>query len=73
MVAASPNVSPTDEVLDFLLSAPTPEAILALQLSPTAQQQRLSYLLDGNRNETLKIASAPNWTRISNWNILCGV
>jgi hypothetical protein len=52
MVAASPQLSPSDEVLDFLLSAPTPEAVLALRPSPEAQE-RLRYLLDGNRNEAL--------------------
>ena len=42
MEAISPDISPADEVLDFLLSAPTPEP-----------QERLRYLLDGNRNEPL--------------------
>ncbi len=39
--------SPVDEVLDFLLSQPTPEQIIALRASETAQE-RLRYLLDGN-------------------------
>ncbi len=47
--------SPTDEVMDFLLSAPTPEQILALRPS-AAVQERLRYLLDGNRNATLNDA-----------------
>lgn len=44
--------TPTDEIMDFLLSAPAPEAVIALRPSPEAQE-RLRYLLDGNRNETL--------------------
>ena len=39
-------------MLDFLLSAPTPEAVVALRPSQAAQD-RLRYLLDGNRNESL--------------------
>lgn len=46
------DLSPSDEVLDFLLSAPTPEAIIAMRPS-TAIQERLRYLLDGNRNNML--------------------
>jgi hypothetical protein len=41
-----------NEVLDFLLSAPTPEQVIALRPSDDAQE-RLRYLLDGNRNESL--------------------
>lgn len=41
-----------DEVLDFLLSAPSPEQIIAFQASENAQA-RLRYLLDANRNNTL--------------------
>ncbi|HEU4327955.1 MAG TPA: hypothetical protein VFS21_32765 [Roseiflexaceae bacterium] len=52
MSAVSPELTPTEEVLDFLLSAPTPEAVLALRPSPAAQE-RLRYLLDGNRNAIL--------------------
>ena len=55
MPIASPERTPTDEVMDFLLSAPTPEAIIALRPSPEAQD-RLRYLLDGNRNATLNDA-----------------
>lgn len=52
MAIASPDLTPADEVLDFLLSAPTPEAVLALR--PSAEtQERLRHLLDGNRNESL--------------------
>jgi hypothetical protein len=45
--------SPVDEILDFLLSQPTPQQVIALQASDVAQE-RLRYLLDGNRNDTLK-------------------
>jgi hypothetical protein len=41
--------------MDFLLSAPTPEAVIALRPSPMAQE-RLRYLLDGNRNATINDA-----------------
>lgn len=47
--------SPVDEVLDFLLSQPTPEQIINLRASATAQE-RIRYLLDGNRNNTLNDA-----------------
>jgi hypothetical protein len=47
--------SPLDEVLDFLLSQPTPEQVINLRASEAAQE-RLRYLLDGNRNNTLKDA-----------------
>jgi hypothetical protein len=42
----------TDEVLDFLVSAPTPEQIIAFHASRSTQA-RLRYLLDGNRDGTL--------------------
>lgn len=44
-----------NELLDFLLSGPTPEQILALRPSPGIQE-RLTYLLDGNRNNALNDA-----------------
>lgn len=55
MAVASPHLTPTDEVMDFLLSAPAPEAVIALRPSRAAQE-RLRYLLDGNRNQTLNDA-----------------
>lgn len=55
MAVVQPAPTPTDEVLDFLLSAPTPEAAVALRPSPAAQE-RLRYLLDGNRNASLNDA-----------------
>ncbi len=46
------EINPIDEVLDFLLSQPTPEQIINLRASEGAQL-RLRYLLDGSRNNTL--------------------
>ncbi|MDY0096233.1 MAG: hypothetical protein RBT80_26365 [Candidatus Vecturithrix sp.] len=43
---------PAKEMLDFLISRPTPEQILAFKSSPAAQT-RLETLLDKNREETL--------------------
>lgn len=40
------------EKTDFLLSAPTPEVVVALRPSPAAQE-RLRHLLDGNCNAAL--------------------
>lgn len=42
----------TDEILEFLLSVPTPQAVIDLRPSDESQE-RLRYLLDGNRNNTL--------------------
>jgi hypothetical protein len=42
-------VNPTQEILDFLLSAPSPQAVIDLRASDAAQE-RLRYLLDGNCN-----------------------
>ena len=56
MAIAQPEaLAPADEVLDFLLSAPTPEQVIALRPSESTQE-RLRYLLDGNRNQTLNDA-----------------
>ena len=55
MVAARQGQSPVDEIVDFLLSQPTPEQIVHLQASESAQE-RLRYLLDGNRQNTLNDA-----------------
>lgn len=40
------------EIIDFLASTPTPEDIIAFKPSDYLQQ-RLSYLLDQNRNDNL--------------------
>lgn len=42
----------TDEVIDFLLSKPSPEDVVALHPS-TKSQDRLRALLDANRNDTI--------------------
>lgn len=55
MTIRSPELSPADEVLDFLLSAPTPQDVIAMRPSSTAQEH-LRYLLDSNRNNTLNDA-----------------
>jgi len=41
-----------DEVMDFLLSQPTSEQVIAMRPSEFAQE-RMRYLLDGSRNNTL--------------------
>jgi len=46
------HVPTYDEVLDFLLSAPTPEQVIVFRPSE-ATQERVRYLLDGNRQGTL--------------------
>ncbi len=46
------TASITDEVLDFLVSAPTPQQIVAFHASENAQAH-LRTLLDNNRNGTL--------------------
>lgn len=54
-MAIAPPYAPDNEILDFLLSAPTPEQIIALRPS-SALQERLAWLLDGNRSNTLNDA-----------------
>lgn len=48
----APSTQIQDEVLDFLLSAPTLQAIITFHAS-NAAQDRLRYLLDANRNDTI--------------------
>ncbi|MCU0497319.1 MAG: hypothetical protein MUF87_08215 [Anaerolineae bacterium] len=45
----APQISIQDEVLEFLLSSPTPQAIIAFHASDAAQA-RLRDLLTKNRN-----------------------
>jgi hypothetical protein len=47
-----PSTTALDEVLDFLVSTPTPQQIIAFHASEAAQL-RLRYLLEANRNGTL--------------------
>jgi hypothetical protein len=51
-MVASQRLTITDEVLDFLVSAPGPEQIIAFHASDQAQEQ-LRMLLDKNRNGIL--------------------
>lgn len=44
--------TPYDEVYDFLLSAPSPEAVIAFRPSEETQT-RVRYLLEANRSGTL--------------------
>lgn len=52
MTEFAPSTSIQDEVLEFLVSSPTPEQIIAFHASDAAQS-RLRYLLDANRNGTI--------------------
>jgi hypothetical protein len=47
-----PSTTALDEVLDFLVSTPTPQQIIAFHASEAAVL-RMRYLLDANRNGTL--------------------
>lgn len=51
-MTTAPISEPDTEVLDFLLTSPTPAQIIALRPSE-AMQSRLADLLDGNRNNIL--------------------
>ena len=51
------STSIQDEVLEFLLSSPTPQAIIEFRASEMAQH-RLRYLLDANRNDSLSEAES---------------
>lgn len=55
MAIASPDRGPTGQIIDFLLDAPTPEEVIALRPSAEAQE-RLRYLMNGHRDETLNDA-----------------
>lgn len=52
MTDFAPSSNIQDDVMTFLLTAPTPEEIIAFHASDVAQE-RLRYLLDANRNGTL--------------------
>lgn len=55
MVAVPRQRTPSDEILDFLLSQPTPEQVIDLRASEAAQE-RLRALLDASRQGTLNDA-----------------
>lgn len=57
MTDFAPPSSVQDEVFAFLLTAPTPRQIIDFHASDAAQQ-RLRYLLDANRNDTLTAEEA---------------
>jgi len=52
MTEYAPSTQIQEEITDFLLSAPSPQTIIAFHASPDAQE-RLRYLLDANRNGTI--------------------
>ncbi len=52
MMVAVQLLNITDEVLDFLVTGPTPEQIIAFHASERAQEQ-LRLLLERNQNGTL--------------------
>jgi hypothetical protein len=56
-----------DEVLDFLVSTPTPEQIIAFRPSEVAQE-RVRDLLDRNRNGTLSTEENEELDEISRMN-----
>jgi hypothetical protein len=56
-----------DEVLDFLVSTPTPEQIIAFRPSEVAQE-RVRHLLDRNRNGTLSTEENEEIDEISRMN-----
>jgi hypothetical protein len=67
MTDFAPSTSIQDEVMAFLLSSPTPQQIIDFRASDAAQQ-RLRYLLDANRNETLSPEEAAELEVASNVN-----
>jgi hypothetical protein len=52
------------EVIDFLLTQPTPEQVIAFQ-SSEQMQERVRYLLDVNRNGTLTPAEKQEMDEIA--------
>ena len=51
-MVAAPQITLFDEILEFLASGPTPQQIVAYE-PPDTLQQRLSYLLEQNRQDNL--------------------
>ena len=52
MSEIAPPTSVQDDVLNFLLTSPSPQQIIAFHASDAAQE-RLRYLLEANRSGTL--------------------
>lgn len=67
MTDFAPSASIQEEVMAFLLSSPTPQEIIEFRASETAQQ-RLRYLLDANRNDTLTVDENAELEEASNVN-----
>ncbi|MFO0760790.1 MAG: hypothetical protein U0359_30215 [Byssovorax sp.] len=60
--SSPPEFAGTAAVLEFLATLPTPEETLALRPSP-ALQQRVSALLEKNREGGLSAAEREEWQR----------
>ena len=67
MSEIAPPASVQDEVLNFLLTSPSPQQIINFHASDTAQE-RLRYLLEANRNGTLTEAEAAELDEASQMN-----
>jgi len=67
MTDFAPPASIQDEVMALLLSSPTPQQIIDFRASEGAQQ-RLRYLLDANRHDTLTPDEAAELEEASNIN-----
>jgi hypothetical protein len=67
MADYTPTINIQDEVLDFLLTAPTPQQIIDFHASESAQL-RLRYLLDTNREGTLTDAERAELEEASQMN-----
>lgn len=57
MTDFAPPANIQEEVMAFLLTSPSPQQIIEFRASQTAQE-RLRYLLDANRNNTLSAEEA---------------
>lgn len=66
-MAATQGTSVWDEVVDFLLTSPTPQQIIDFHASE-ATQMRVRYLLDKNRNGVLTDAEKAEMEELSRVN-----
>jgi len=69
MTDYAPSASIQEEVLSFLMSAPTPQQIIDFRASEMAQE-RLHYLLDANRQGILSPEERDELDEASRWNHL---
>lgn len=60
--AAPPHLEGLSEVLETLARLPAPQEILALRLSPAAQQH-ISMLVDKQREGTLSVDEERDWQK----------